>query len=274
MGPTTVLDWLHPELDRCRRLIAGQTDSPRWTKVSSRGVTELVTETDLAVEAVLVKAIRRRMPNAAILSEESEPDEAVLDRPGDCFVIDPIDGTEELASGRPGYAISVAMFHDGRPAAAVLDLPAHDHRFTCVVGSGAFLNGRPVTLPKVHRLNEAVLAVSATQRGRPDLAEFWGSVGARSLVPTPGFAAKCAAVLAGVCDAVLYLPVRPYPTAIWDYAAAATLLAEAGGWYGSTDGQDLLALRPFIYRGGWIVAPPGLRDQLLDVAQAAKHIYR
>jgi fructose-1,6-bisphosphatase/inositol monophosphatase family enzyme len=75
-----------------------------------------------------------------------------------------------------------------------------------------------------------------------------------------------------VCDAVLYLPVRPYPTAIWDYAAAATLVAGAGGWYGSIDGQDLLALRPFIHRGGWIVAPPGLRDQLLDVARAARHI--
>jgi 3'-phosphoadenosine 5'-phosphosulfate (PAPS) 3'-phosphatase len=80
-------------------------------------------------------------------------------------------------------------------------------------------------------------------------------------------------VLAGVCDAVLYLPVRPYPTAIWDYAAAATVLAEAGGWYGSIDGQDLLALRPFSYRGGWTVATPALRDQLLDIAKTAKHIY-
>jgi myo-inositol-1(or 4)-monophosphatase len=220
--------------------------------------------------AVLVKAISRRMPNAAILSEESEPDEAVLDRPGDCFIIDPIDGTEELASGRPGYAISVAMFHDGKPAAAVLDLPAHEQRFTCVVGSGTFLNGRPVALSNVRRLEEAVLAVSATQRGLPDLAHFWESVGARSLVPTPAFAAKCASVLAGVCDAVLYLPVQPYPTAIWDYAAAATLLTESGGWYGSIEGEDLLALRPFLHSGGWIVAPPGLRDQLLDVARAAR----
>jgi myo-inositol-1(or 4)-monophosphatase len=238
--------------------------------VSSRGATELVTEADLAVEAVLVKAISRRMPNAAILSEESEPDEAVLDRPGDCFIIDPLDGTEELASGRPGYAISVAMFHDGKPAAAVLDLPAHEQRFTCVVGSGTFLNGRPVALSNVRRLEEAVLAVSATQRGLPDLAHFWESVGARSLVPTPAFAAKCASVLAGVCDAVLYLPVQPYPTAIWDYAAAATLLTESGGWYGSIEGEDLLALRPFLHSGGWIVAPPGLRDQLLDVARAAR----
>jgi myo-inositol-1(or 4)-monophosphatase len=272
MRPTTTLDWLHPELDLCRRLIADQTGSRRWTKVSNRGVTELVTEADLAVEGVLVEAINRRMPGAAIVSEESAPDEAALDRPGDCFVIDPIDGTEELANGRPGYAISVAMFHDGMPAAAVLDLPALDQRFTCAVGGGAFLNGSPVALSKVRRLDEAVLAVSASQRGFPDLADFWESIGARSLVPTPGFAAKCASVLAGVCDAVLYLPVRPYPTAIWDYAAAATLIAEAGGWYGSIDGEELLVQRPFIHRGGWIVASPKLRDELLDVAQAARHM--
>lgn len=43
-------------------------------------------------------------------------------------------------------------------------------------------------------------------------------------------------------------PVRPHPTVIWDYAAAALLLAEAGGWFGSTNGAHVLQERPFAYR--------------------------
>ena len=93
-SPAAVLDWLHPAVDRCRQLIAEHASARSWTKVSHHGATELVTETDLAVEAVLVETIRRRMPEAAILSEESFPDESALDRGGACFVIDPIDGTD------------------------------------------------------------------------------------------------------------------------------------------------------------------------------------
>jgi len=74
-------------------------------------------------------------------------------------------------------------------------------------------------------------------------------------------------VLAGECDAALYLPIRPHRTAIWDYAAAAQLLSEAGGWFGAVDGTDLLEALPFEYSGGWVAAPPNLSEQLLAVAQ-------
>jgi 3'-phosphoadenosine 5'-phosphosulfate (PAPS) 3'-phosphatase len=71
--------------------------------------------------------------------------------------------------------------------------------------------------------------MTLTQFRMEALHQFWASVGAAQLVPTPAFTPKCAAVLAGECDAALYLPVRPHRTAIWDYSAAALLLAEAGG---------------------------------------------
>jgi fructose-1,6-bisphosphatase/inositol monophosphatase family enzyme len=109
--------------------------------------------------------------------------------------------------------------------------------------------------------------VSATQYGMDSLRPFWDGVGAAALIPTPAFTPKFAAVLAGECDAALYLPTRPHRTAIWDYAAAAQLLSEAGGWFGAADGTDLLEALPFEYSGGWVAAPPNLRNQLLALAQ-------
>jgi 3'-phosphoadenosine 5'-phosphosulfate (PAPS) 3'-phosphatase len=92
-------------------------------------------------------------------------------------------------------------------------------------------------------------------------------MGAAELRPTPAFAAKFAAVLTGECDTALYLPIRPHRTAIWDYAAAALLLNEAGGVFVSIDGTDLLQERPFLYTGGWVASPPALQDELMAIAR-------
>ena len=262
------LEWLRPVLDRCRALIADHKSPRRWTK-SQQGRSELVTEIDLAVERLLIDAIRERVPDAAILSEESSPDPSALNQ-ATCFVIDPIDKTEELATGRAGFGISIALFERGRPAAAVLDMPAHDRRFESAVGAGARLNGTGIRLSPVGALAEARLAVSATQYGMDSLRAFWDGVGAAALIPTPAFTPKFAAVLAAECDAALYLPVHPHRTAIWDYAGVAQILSEAGGWFGATDGTDLLEALPFEYSGGWVAAPPNLRDQLLALAQSVR----
>jgi myo-inositol-1(or 4)-monophosphatase len=268
MTASASLEWLRPVLDRCRALIADHESPRRWTK-SEHGRDELVTEIDVAVERLLIDAIRQHVPDAAILSEESNPDPSALEQDR-CFVIDPIDGTEEFAAGRRGFGISIALFERGRPAAAVLDMPAHDWRFESAPGAGASLNGKAIRLSNLGSLAEARLAVSATQYEMDSLRPFWDGVGAAGLIPTPAFTPKFAAVLAGECDAALYLPIRPHRTAIWDYAGAAQLLSEAGGWFGSVDGTDLLEALPFEYSGGWIAAPPSLRDQLLDVAQRSQ----
>jgi myo-inositol-1(or 4)-monophosphatase len=265
MTTSAGLEWLRPELDRCRALIADHKSPRRWTK-SQEGRSELVTEIDLAVEELLIDAIRQRVPDAALLSEESNPDPHALED-DTCFVIDPIDGTEELAAGRPSFGISIALFERGRPAAAVLDMPAHDWRFESAAGAGASLNGKGIRLSPVGALAQSRLAVSATQYGMDSLRPFWDGVGAAALTPTPAFTPKFAAVLAGECDAALYLPIRPHRTAIWDYAAAAQLLWEAGGRFVAPDGADLLAALPFEFSGGWIAAPPNLRDQLVGLAQ-------
>jgi myo-inositol-1(or 4)-monophosphatase len=257
------VDWLHPELDRCRELIASQHAPRRWTKPTDGG-TELVTDIDVAIERLLTGAIQEHLPGAAILSEESSPEPHALAEPI-CAVIDPIDGTDEFVAGRSGFAISVAFFQYGQPVAAFLDLPAQARRFHGTTGGGVRLNGATVTLSEVDRLSEARLAVSATQYGMEALGRFWDGIGVAALIPTPAFTPKFAAVLAGDCDAALYLPVRPHRTAIWDYASVGLLMREAGGWFGSTDGADLYEQRPFMYSGGWMATPMRLRDQLLSV---------
>lgn len=260
---TLTLSWLQPTLDRCRDLLARPLHIKLWSKPSAHeGRDEAVTELDLAVEALLIEAIHARLPHAAILSEESHPDPSAL-AAETCFVIDPIDGTNELIAGRSGFAISIALFHRGEPVSALLDMPRQDRRFHGVVGARTYLNGQPVTLTEVQDLTQARLAVSATQLRTDALQDFWHHLPVAALVPTPAFAAKLAAVLANDCDAALYLPVNPHPTAIWDYSAPALLLVEAGGSFTSLDGVHILRQQPFAYVGGWAAGPTALQHQLL-----------
>lgn len=57
-------------------------------------------------------------------------------------------------------------------------------------------------------------------------------------------------------------PSSPHPTAIWDYAASALLLSEAGGALRTWDGCSLGDALPARSSDGWVAAAPDLAAAL------------
>ena len=255
------LAWLDPVLDRCRSEILHGHGLRKWTKVGTGGRLDQVTDLDLAIERQLIAASLSAYPTAAILSEETHADPAAL-ASDLCFVIDPIDGTKEMIAGRTDFAISVAVFQLGRPVAGVLDVPHRSQRFTCAVGFGARLNGRPLRLAEAPTLELARIAVSSAQRVEPSLLLSWRRLCAGTLVPVGALTPKVAQVLVGDCHAAIYLPTPGKTAFIWDYAAAALLLAEAGGTLISFDGSSLLRTLPVEHPGGWIAGRSAICHQI------------
>lgn len=72
---------------------------------------DLVTEADLASEALLREALQRLYPHVGFWGEESnqQPDTAYF------WLVDPIDGTTNFANGFPFYAVNVALCHHHNP---------------------------------------------------------------------------------------------------------------------------------------------------------------
>ena len=99
--PQLPLDWLDPTLDQCHLLIKKGVERS-WQKGGSSSSLGTVTDLDLKIEDTLVTAIRRRFPDAVVVSEERHTDASVLEA-ATCFVVDPIDGTQELLAGRDGF---------------------------------------------------------------------------------------------------------------------------------------------------------------------------
>ena len=83
----------------------------------------LVTSADLEANEMLVAALRRRFPTDAILSEESPDDPARLNNPR-CWIVDPIDGTNNFAAGRTNWAVLLALAVHGEPVLGVMFGPA------------------------------------------------------------------------------------------------------------------------------------------------------
>jgi myo-inositol-1(or 4)-monophosphatase len=263
---------LEPALDDCRHMLAEAQRTRSWSKEAAGGRQETVTDLDLAVEERIITAIHAIDQDASVYSEETRHDPSVLSDEA-CVVLDPIDGTDLLVAGQTGFSISVAILSRHRVIAGLLDFPAREQRLSGRFGGGAQLNGRRIRVNGPRELASARVSVSSTQRAMPSLEPVWHSLGVAELVPTPGFTAKLASILLGESAAALYLPVKPRATYIWDYAAAALLLEEAGGTLTTLDGERFLDKLPLEQNAGWLASTNTIRESIQRaVATALKRL--
>src|SRR3954471_16589027 len=91
---------------------AGGEELKSWRgrfKTREKGVSDLVTDADVASQAAVQRVIGGRFPDDAFLGEEQTSKSA---RPKDeqfIWVVDPLDGTTNYVHGYPNYAVSVAV---------------------------------------------------------------------------------------------------------------------------------------------------------------------
>ncbi len=114
-------------------------DLHSWDKTPGN----LVSEADLEVDRFLKRELRRLLPSAAWLSEETADDKART-ASGLIWLVDPIDGTRDFVRGRTGWTVSVALVSAGRPLIGMLAAPARGEEWIAVAGQGAALNDAPI----------------------------------------------------------------------------------------------------------------------------------
>jgi histidinol phosphatase-like enzyme (inositol monophosphatase family) len=213
-----------------------------------------VTEADRRVETQLSEFVQKRFPSARFFGEEHGGDRAR--GAGLRFVVDPIDGTRAFMRGLPTWSILVGLELDGEPHAGVAYMPAAADLFTAVVGEGAYVNGRPVRLSAVEKLEDALVCHGALSQFVDDGREAALGALARESYTQRGMAdfANYRALLLGQADAVVDPGVQPY-----DVAAAAVLIREAGGKLTSLTGKDT------VYGPGALASNGMLHDALVQL---------
>jgi myo-inositol-1(or 4)-monophosphatase len=186
----------------------------------------LVSDLDKASEAKIIEHIRRHYPNHAILAEESGATDTVAEYK---WVIDPLDGTTNYLHGVPIYCVTIALEHKGELVAGVIYDPNLDELFTVERGSGAYLNGKKISVSSSSTLIASLLVTGFPYdiSVNPDHAidHFVHFLTKGGGIRRLGSAALDLAYIAsGRFDGFWEVNLNP-----WDMAAGVLLVEEAGG---------------------------------------------
>lgn len=189
---------------------------------------DIVTEYDTRVEDLLIDEIMKSYPDHLILGEEHEylgkgTFDKSIPAEGYLWVIDPIDGTLNFASGIPLLAVSIALFCNAEPIAGVVYNPLINEMFVAQKGMGATLNNQHIQVKETESMEKSMIGVSIARRKQDtELVKLADRVGGMRALGTAAIA--LAYVAAGRLDAYWEKNLN-----LWDIAAGILLIQEAGG---------------------------------------------
>jgi len=231
----------------------------RWRRKGDR---DLVTEADLESRAAVLEVIRARCPGDLVLDEEGAGEMGLpLDR---VWVVDPLDGTVNFASGVPFWSVSVAAAVDGEVVAGAV-AASSGVVYSAGAGMRSLRGGHPVCPSRVRVLGDALVSVSVAPGFSPEqeaLACEWIKGLARRV---RGIRVFCAGALE-----LCWLAEGRLDACVC--ASPALFSAAAGALVARRAGCEVLDLDGGPYRTGQsaglvAAATPELARTILDVAR-------
>jgi myo-inositol-1(or 4)-monophosphatase len=215
---------------------AGGVVRAQWSdakEITFKGRIDLVTQTDLAVERLLLESLPALVPGSTVLAEESH---ASLDPGALTWIVDPVDGTTNYAHGLPIVAVSVALWKAGRVEMGAVYLPMLEELFWAVRGQGAFLNGSRIGVSKEGSMQTSLIATGFPYSFYAEVDQICERL-KRVLLASQGIrrmgsaAMDLAYTACGRFEGYYETGLKP-----WDTAAGWLLVEEAGGTVSGLDG--------------------------------------
>jgi myo-inositol-1(or 4)-monophosphatase len=237
-------------LPRFRNLAAGDV-------AEKASAIDLVTEADLLAERHITAALKVRFPGALVVGEEAyEADRSVVSALADAdlaFVIDPVDGTLNFASGLPVFGTILAVVAKGETIAGIIHDPVLGDTVTAMRGAGTYQRRREGQVSRLAvapavPLREMVGSISWGHMDEPDRSRISANMAKIRMA----FSLNCSAYeywlgASGKIHFTGHAKLMP-----WDHLAGVLVHQEAGGFAAKFDGTPY---RPGETTGGIISAP-------------------
>lgn len=227
-------------------------------EVDTKADSTPVTEADRRAETHIRQLIRRYYPSHGIVGEEFGEENTDSEF---VWILDPIDGTKAFAAGCPLFGTLICLARNGKPWFGAIHLPATNQ---LMVGNGRMttLNGRPVRIGDLNRIDQALLLGNAPElEHRTHWNDNWLAL--RRRVATFKTWGDCFGYFL-LSTGNAHIMVDPIMNP-WDYMALIPVLQGAGAVVTDWQGNDPVG-------GDSIVAAvPGLHETVIHTLNQPAH---
>lgn len=219
------------------REVTAKVILPRYQTLAAHEITnkiadDVVTVADHESEAMLAEGLARIADIPVVGEEAAFDDESVFERlSGDCWIVDPLDGTRNFAKGQPPFGILVAEASGGEAHSGWIYDCLSGRFCSAHRGQGASIDGERIAArPTSEDPPVAAISLFFTEGSRREAVK--AAIADYRQVDVPWCAAEQYPRLAlGVNDLSFFERTLP-----WDHAAGALWLNEAGGNCARLDG--------------------------------------
>ncbi|HSX30980.1 MAG TPA: inositol monophosphatase [Candidatus Saccharimonadales bacterium] len=221
-----------------------------------------LTETDTAINDMVIGNVRAAFPADGVLGEEASFG-AKRDR---LWVVDPLDGTQAFDVGAPLATFCLALVENGKVVLGVVYDPFEDRMYSAMYGQGAFLNEQPLHVSDANSLaqNYAVLS-SRSLTSYKATGELYDAIVEHGGKPFSFRSVVYGYMRVAAGKAVVAVAGYLQP---WDYAAAKVILEEAGATITNFAGEYC----EYDQVGGGIVVSNGrVHQQVLELISDKGH---
>jgi myo-inositol-1(or 4)-monophosphatase len=242
----------------------------RQTKTHAAAQAEAVTDADRASQRFIVAGLKQRWGDDGIIGEENDAGDAITNqkprRGSRVWVIDPLDGTNNFVAGLPDFAVCIGLLESGIPTLGVVFDVTRRQVYSAAQGQGAWLGSKRLCALQSPLSDASVLMMTsnyASPRGQaPGYVTRWLSQTNWKVRMLGSAALEAAQVAAGVAHSAL-----TYNGKLWDLAAPAALLLEAGALLTDLSGNPIFPFDLSNYAGQkvpFLAAAPQAQATLLE----------
>lgn len=223
-----------------------------------------VTETDIAINQMVIDEVRVRFPEWGVLGEELQhyTDASRL------LVVDPIDGTRPFSCGIPVFGFMAAIVDEGEPIASVVSNPTIGRTLYAHKGYGAFhmeAGDTPISVSDTQSLHATTVNLSSSGIMTSYMRRYLRGEHRASILGLGSVSEAGAQVALG--NLVL---MGMFHSSAHDAAALKILIEEAGGKVTDVNGNEQKYNGPI---NGAIMTNGHVHDEVLAVYKRALEDY-
>ncbi|HUM52061.1 MAG TPA: inositol monophosphatase family protein [Chitinophagales bacterium] len=225
--------------------------------IETKALNSLVTYVDKNAELILVDELKKIIPQATFLTEENTVEQTQGEWQ---WIVDPLDGTTNFIHQIPIFGISVGLKHNDEIVVGVVYEVNKNECFYASKNNGAFLNGNKIAVSETVALADSLVATGFPYYDFGKAENYLNTI--RFLMQNTRGIRRLGAASIDLCYVACgrFDAFFEYSLALWDVAAGALIVQEAGGKV-----TDFSGASNWLFGKEIIASNTGIADEFLDI---------